>query len=535
MKISKEITNYGDFKLENNFDALFKMSKINSLNVYFFKEKNINLYYSDLNKLDIFYSFIKNIFIHNIDFYINKIVEYVSNTKYPIFKIEKKEIYITNNNIKMDFECSYNGKIIKINKDIIINNSVFLEDNILVMNISIIVNNEKYYWKYKFVNFKFLYISKYFDYEFNFLKKDIFEIYYDSLVQDFSIYETKPIKIDISKKIENKKLGVQIKYASYFFENEIQKFELIYSGNLFIEQKNINLSIKKNNIEFKTNILTLDNIAVNNLMEIGDSIKKIKYSIEVKKNLYENLVWVKFILNNLDKGLYFFSELKNIQKIFEFQINYNFSNIVKIDINETKKEKLLPVNISPNDIDILLIDNISNIQIKSKKILNFNNANGTIEVLINYSYKNIFGIDTDDKFTYTIKNLCSFEILDKNKISNYIKNNFFNFNNFDFYLFKEKFLNYDNLDWFIKLNNIYINKDSINLKYSNKNLYIEFYIKNIDQKILDKVNFVINLEVNNKIIENKVNFKLVWIIIIVIVLLSTLVILIWLIIKKIKK
>lgn len=482
------------------------MSKINELKYEFFNNKKINIYYSDLNKLDILYLFVKNIFIYNVDFYINKIIEDIFNKRYPFFKINKKEINITNNNIKIDFECLYENNIISIDKNININNNVFLEDNLLKINLPLSVNDKIHYWKHEFINFNFSYINEYFDYDFVFFKKDIFELYFENLKYDFSLYDVIPNKINLSKKIVDKKLGINIKYSSYNFENEIQKFEIVYSGDLFIELKTIDLLIKKNNIEFETNIFTLDKTSIENIMYIGDSIKKLKYSIEIKKDFFKNIAYVIFKLNNIDKNLYYFNEIKNIQNIFEIEINYNFSNISKIDIEEYKKSNLLPVNILPNDIDIFLTNNLYNLTIISKKIISFNNSKGLLSVLIKYSYKNIFGIETFNEIIYDINDLCSFNIKDKNKLLNYIKKNFFKLDEFDFYKFKNSFLK-NNLDWFIELNRTYINKKTIDMKYKNNILYIDFYIENINGEILDKCSVVLNLETKKNTTNNKNNIN----------------------------
>lgn len=210
--VSRNFVNDGELKLDNSFDALSKMSKINSLNIDFFKDKKINIYYSDLNKLEIIYGFVKNIFIHNIDFYINKIIEDIFSIKYPIFIVNKKEIYINNDFINIDFKCIYGNNIIKIDKNIAINNNLFIKNNIANINLPISINNKVQHWNYSFNNFNFSYINKYFDYNFDFHKKDIFEIYFENLKYDFSLYGVLPSRIDINKKIENKKIGKRIPY-----------------------------------------------------------------------------------------------------------------------------------------------------------------------------------------------------------------------------------------------------------------------------------------------------------------------------------
>ena len=520
-----------ELKIADENQFIEKNSYIKQISYPFFINRQINLYFHVFNKKSVVQSFLKNIFVFNFDYFLQELFK-DNNNNFPIIKIILKEFNITNNDVFIKLKFIHNNDLYEIKNEIRINDLLKFENHFLKLKIPILKNDEIFELEFNFINFKIYEIKTVFDYDIYFEKVDISEIDKTKISNYFMIFELIPENIIYSK--NKSPFGLNVKSISYKVNNGIQEFDLVYNGNQDFSIKKLDLKIDVKNLD-KFNIFNFDESAIDEVLYIGETIKKIKYTTKITKDFYKNYVFLKInLLNILDKNLLFFDELNDIKKEHELLIDFSTVNFIKIDVKEEIKKRFLPINITSNDIELISSDVLNNVSILSIKIIEFNNEYGYIKLKIVYSYKNALMIEKIDQTFFEINDLSFFRFNDKKTVTDYVKNNFFNNNNnFCLEKFKLHLINSDN-SWLFLSKNVDIVKDKIELFFNNQILNINFYIKNIENKILWKTSISLDFELSTKS-KKEFHFYYICIVLSLILLIIFISFIIYLIIKKRKK
>lgn len=165
-----------------------------------------------------------------------------------------------------------------------------------------------------------------------------------------------------------------------------------------------------------------------------------------------------------------------------------------IDVKEELKDKYLPISFRQNDIEIKGSIDLKDVLIKSINILTYSNNLGTIDIEINYSYKNYFGILCEKKDVLKIDNLLSINYKNKSDIYTYLKDNFFINNIFNYDKFKKSFITSNNFSWLIEEKNVFISTNSLDASYNNGILLLSYFLKNKYNEIIFKDSFKIDIK-----------------------------------------
>lgn len=490
--------------LNDEYNSFKNMTSFSNVDYDDFVNKNLNIYFHIYNKQEVIYAFVKNIFVYNINKYLNILLAKHLNINYPKFKFVKQQPITTNSDIFLDYEfdCENNKYLINKNKSLINMFSLDESTNKITLNLSLLENDKEIVLNYQFNNFVWCQINNIFNYDIAYFDTDVANIYYSNLEQLFQIYNTNPTNfvydIVLYKNTEN----ISVKNISYFFNTGIQKFNLVYTGKKIFEYKPIDVSIDDNKIIEKTNILKLDESEINNIFNIGSTIKTINYKLNLQKDLYKNFAIIRFDLYQIDNNLVFKDLLKKIKPSYEIKIDFNKNHLFSIDVNKEIKIKKLPITIKSNDIEITSTKPLDDLTILSKYIKSFDNKSGTIDVVIKYEYKNYFNQTSISEINFQISNLLQLNYKSNEIIINELKNKCYLDNQFNLDKFKSFFTTSNKNDWLLESENLYIDNKGFEARYSDGILYISFFINNHQNESIYKD--FINIDLKNNII-NKPN------------------------------
>lgn len=487
--------------LNNDYNSIKNMTSFTNVNYDEFANKNINIYYHTFNKQEVIYAFVKNVFIFNINKYLNQMLAKHLNISYPKFQFIKEIKNISNSDISLDYEFQCENKTYVINKNKSLLNMFVLDqtNNKITLNLSISEDNKEIVLKQEFNNFNWCEIANIFNYEILFNNTDIANISSSNINQLFQIYNVNPTNFLYDIVQHNNTQHVCVKNISYTFQTGIQKFDLVYTGKKIFEYKPIDVSISENNIIEKTNILKLDVSEINNLFKIGNTIKTINYTLNLDKDLYNNIATVRFDLYKINSDLIFKDLLNKLDKSYEIKIDFNKNHLFTIDINKDIKNKKLPISMKSNDIEIISSKPLDRLTVLSKYIKSFDNQNGTITVLIKYEYTNYFNQITTTEIEFTISNLLKLSYKNNLDIINTIKDNCYSNNDFDINKFRSFFLTSNKNEWLINSEDLYIENKGFEANLINGKLYMNFFISNIQNEVIYKD--VMTIDLKNNIID----------------------------------
>lgn len=504
-------------KIDNVFGSVESLINIPLFSYENFKNKTIPLFYHKLIKNEFIASFLKNVFIENLEYFIANSLLTNTTNQTPIY-FANKIVYINDWQIKIGLDIKFGNDTYKIDKNTLLNNSLKINNDNLVMNLPVLKNNSNEIIQINFVNFKVCEIFTFFDYQIDFTKSDPANIMSDNLYNFFNIYSfLKPSDIVYTFNKETK-CSLSIQKIKYELNNGIQKAVFEYTGKQIFNSKNIDISIKEKEAIKLSNILIFDNSFLNEWIDLGSTIRTIGYVSNIKKDFNNNCASIFIKLNELNKNLIFYDYLNLIKKDYEYNANFDKYNFFSLNIKDDVKENNLPSNILISDISIMTTANLTNINFLSKKIISYNNDNGSLKVSIEYSYKNYFNKIIFSNIDAEINGLLFFQF-DKEKFLKIIESEYISNNELKLNELKNNFVNLD----IFKSNGVNISNNT-KIIYKNNKLDLSFYLTNKQNKILEKKEYLIDISyLLNKEYTNN-NYNYLWIISILIIVLIVIII-----------